>query len=66
MMDGNLRDEIVQQNIPVFIGMPVNMKHVMEKLRADEFEQIWIKYIDMSWLCNAVSKYKYTGFLVVS
>lgn len=42
MMDGNLRDEIVQQNIPVFIGMPVNMKHVMEKLRADEFEQIWI------------------------
>lgn len=30
MMDGNLRDEIVQQNIPVFIGMPVNMKHVME------------------------------------
>lgn len=42
MQDGNLRDEIVGNSMPVFVGMPVQLKHVMESLKKSWFEQVWI------------------------
>lgn len=45
MQDGNLKDEILEHNIPVFAGMPVQLKAAFEKSENSRFRHIWINTI---------------------
>lgn len=42
MKEGNLKDELLENNIPIFVGMPVQLKLAFDSFKKNEFEQVWI------------------------